>query len=326
MMGDRPMREFELIRQVFEPAAQAFQHPDVILGPGDDCAIQSIPAGHQLVFSVDTLVEGVHFPPHYAPDYLAYRALAAAVSDLAAMGAYPVCFTLAISLPSTDNSWLRAFGRGLGDAARVLGIALAGGDTTRGPLTLTVQVHGIVPEGEGVRRSGAAPGQLIGVSGALGEARAALDWLDAADPSTDVQSVLQRYHRPIPRVALGQKLRRHVTAMIDISDGLLADLGHVLAMSGCGAKLDAAKLPLSGALKRVAADRAVSYGLTGGDDYELCFTIEPQAWEAIQETLPDGVRIIGETCTGKGIAVENGPVAGASAFAGFDHFASDLPE
>ncbi|MGP4843795.1 thiamine-phosphate kinase [Marinobacter sp. 1Y8] len=318
------MREFELIRQVFSPVAQAFRHPDVILGPGDDCAIQSVPAGHQLVFSVDTLVEGVHFPPHYAPDLLAYRALAVAVSDLAAMGASPVCFTLAISLPSANSDWLLSFGRGLGDAASTLGIALAGGDTTRGPLSLTVQVHGIVPEGEAVRRNGAAPGQLIGVSGSLGEARAALDWLDTAEPSKDVQSVLQCYHRPAPRIALGQVLRPHVSAMIDVSDGLLADLGHVLALSGCGARLDVARLPLSEHLKRAVGDKAVGYALTGGDDYELCFTIEPQAWVAIQADLPGAVTIIGETRVGEGVEFQNGSFSAATEGAGYDHFGDDV--
>lgn len=325
MMRDRPMREFELIRQVFEPVAQSFQHPDVVLGPGDDCAIQSVPSGHQLVFSVDTLVEGVHFPLQYAPDLLAYRALAAAVSDLAAMGASPVCFTLAISLPTADTDWLCSFGRGLAHAAGTLGIALAGGDTTRGPLTLTVQVHGTVPEGAAVRRNGAVPGQLIGVSGSLGEARAALDWLDTVEPSKDVQFVLQRYHRPAPRVALGQALRPHVGAMIDVSDGLLADLGHVLALSGCGARVDAGKLPLSEPLKRTVGDRAVGYALTGGDDYELCFTIEPQAWAAIQAELPDVVTIIGEVSAGEGIELQNGPDAGEAGRAGYDHFGDDVP-
>lgn len=314
------MGEFELIRQVFEPVARSASHPDLILGPGDDCAIQRVPPACELVFSVDTLVEGVHFPLHYSPDVLAHRALAVAVSDLAAMGADPVCFTLALTLPQSDAPWLRSFGKGLAAAAQAFGIALAGGDTTRGPLSLSVQVHGTVPKGQALLRSGAHPGDRVIVSGTLGDAAEALAWLESSTVAEPVERLLERYHRPTPRLSLGQYLRGKATAAIDVSDGLLADLSHILDHSGCGARIDTSRLPLSADLRAAAGERALERALYGGDDYELVFTVPEKLWPTIQENAPLPVTMIGDVVAVPGLqchhAGSNVPVKAR----GYDHF------
>ncbi|MDX1757251.1 MAG: thiamine-phosphate kinase [Marinobacter sp.] len=313
------MGEFELIRRYFLPLAGDTRSAAVSLGPGDDCAIERLPTGTELVFSIDTMVEGVHFPVQYDPARLAWRSLAAAASDLAAMGADPVCFTLALTLPEAGDDWLQAFAGGLGEAAKAFGLALAGGDTTRGPLSVTFQVHGTVPQGQALLRSGATPGDLVCVSGTLGDAGAALALLER-DPSTaDARYLLQRYHRPEPRLALGQQLRGRASAAIDLSDGLLADLGHILAASGVGADVDVSRLPLSDALRRHAGSRAGALALRSGDDYELCATIPQAVWPALPETLRERLTVIGEISAQAGLRLQN---AGAelAAGAGYDHF------
>ncbi|BES69963.1 thiamine-phosphate kinase [Marinobacter nanhaiticus D15-8W] len=312
------MGEFELIRQVFEPVARLSRTPGLILGIGDDCAIQRIPEGHELVFSVDTLVEGVHFPRDYNPEYLATRALAVAVSDLAAMGADPVCYTLALTLPRADRPWLERFGRTLAHTSRAFGIALAGGDTTRGPLAVTIQVHGTVPVGQALMRGGAKPGDNVVVSGSLGDAAEALNWLDVeAGQKTNV--LLDRYHRPQPRLQLGQYLRGRASAAIDISDGLAADLGHILEASGVGARLDLALLPLSAALAEVAGSNATRQALNGGDDYELCFTVPKSQWLEVQQSREETLTVIGEIVETPGLQLQNasGLECGEG---GYDHF------
>ncbi|HAC29366.1 MAG TPA: thiamine-phosphate kinase, partial [Marinobacter hydrocarbonoclasticus] len=238
------MGEFELIRKYFQPLADGAGQDQLLLGPGDDCAIQRVSPGLDLVFSVDTLVEGVHFPSDYSPDYLGWRALAVAVSDLAAMGASPVCFTLALTLPDANPGWLKPFSEGLARASKAFGIALAGGDTTRGPLTISIQVHGTVERGRALYRSGAKPGDLICVSGTLGAAGAALDYLAAPAPSPAQLALLSRYHFPQPRLELGQQLAGRASSAIDVSDGLLADLGHILEASGTGARIDTGRIPM----------------------------------------------------------------------------------
>lgn len=314
------MGEFELIRRFFFPIARSGNGRALILGPGDDCAIQRVEPGADLVFSVDTLVEGVHFPPGYDPEKLGWRSLAVAASDLAAMGADPACFTLALSLPDADPDWLNAYARGLSRAASHFSLALAGGDTTRGPLTLSVQVHGTVPQGRAILRSGARVGDYVCVSGTLGEAGAALDYLGDECPGEDEQAVLARYHYPEPRLALGAALRERASAAVDISDGLVADLGHILEASGAAARIDVARLPLSGALKRLAGDEASNLALSAGDDYELCITISPEAWEG----LPDGVQgqltIIGEVVSGEGLTIMRDGLSQAVPPGGYDHF------
>lgn len=313
------MGEFELIQRYFLPLAGHPRSRSLILGPGDDCAIQRVPAGRELVFSVDTLVEGVHFPENYRPDFLGWRALAVATSDLAAMGADPECFTLALTLPFADERWLAGFAEGLRRASMEFGIALAGGDTTSGPLTLTIQVHGTVEQGGAIRRSGARPGDLIAVSGTLGDAGAALDYLNETSPSPDVAAVLDRYHSPQPRLALGQAVRGIASAAVDISDGLLADLGHILQASEVGARIDSARLPLSLPLKRLKGDSAFGLALRAGDDYELCLTVPAERWAQIPEEVRKQLSVIGVIEASPGLIVD-GKLCDADD--GFDHFRS----
>lgn len=313
------MGEFELIRRYFSSLAGEASSPSLVLGPGDDCAIQRVPSGHDLVFSLDTLVEGVHFPVGYDPVHLGWRALAAAASDLAAMGARPVCFTLALTLPHADPKWLQGFADGLKQAAGRFGLALAGGDTTRGPLTLSLQVHGEVPQGQGILRSGARPGDLVAVTGALGAAGAALAYLDVLQPTADQEAILRCYHRPQPRLDLGVQLRGLASAAIDISDGLLADLEHILDASCVGAELDVAAVPVSAALVRlVGKGEALRLALQAGDDYELCVTISPDVWTRMSPLLQKELTIIGKVNEGQGIT---GPGVSAKAH-GYDHFRS----
>ncbi|WP_111498200.1 thiamine-phosphate kinase [Marinobacter bohaiensis] len=314
------MGEFELIRQIFEPVARSVTHPDLRLGIGDDCAIQQIGPGRELVFSVDTLVEGVHFPADYDPRHLATRALGVAVSDLAAMGADPVCYTLALTLPEARRHWLEAFAESLASASDDFRIALAGGDTTRGPLTLTLQVHGTVPAGQALRRSGAAPGDLIVVSGSLGDAAGALACLEQPSPTLAQEHLLARYHRPLPRLALGTALRGLATSAIDVSDGLLADVAHLAQASGCRADLDAASIPLSWSLREVCGEQALSHALSGGDDYELCFTLPPRHWQSLQAAVDVPLARVGEMVAGQGVQVHNDGTSIASGIGGYDHF------
>ena len=267
------LSEFGLIEKYFTGLGPA--HASVALGIGDDCALLDPVVGQQLALSVDTLVADVHFPANGDPYRIGQRALRVNLSDLAAMGAQPSGFTLAITLPRADDNWLEPFSRGLRDAAQEFGIGLIGGNTTSGPqLVINIQILGLVPTGRALLRSGAQPGDAILVSGTLGDAHAALNCLNVTRPDADQQYFLQRYYQPTPRIALGLALRGLASAAIDVSDGLSADLGHILEQSGVGATIDPALLPLSPALKTHAQARACA--LNGGDDYELCFTVPPE--------------------------------------------------
>jgi len=263
------MAEFDLIARI---RARAGARDDVLLGIGDDAAVLRVPAGHDLVVSTDTLSIGVHFPPETAPSDIGWKALAVNLSDLAAMGATPAWCTLNLTLPDADSKWLDAFLDGFLQLAAQHRIALVGGDTTRGPLSITVTVHGFVPHGAALLRSGAQVGDLVCVTGTLGNAAGALrQWQRGVPIHSRLGSSLMR---PTPRIELGQFLRGLATACIDISDGLLADLGHVLAASGVGAEIEIAELPTSAVLasKFDEAERR-ELQLSGGDDYELCFTV-----------------------------------------------------
>ncbi|GGC82850.1 thiamine-phosphate kinase [Marinobacter halophilus] len=312
------MGEFELIRQYFQPLAAKAMTDQLVLGPGDDCAIQCIPPGRDLVFSVDTLVEGVHFPLNYSSGYLGWRALAVAISDLAAMGAEPVCFSLALTLPEADPDWLSGFAAGLARASEAFGITLAGGDTTRGPLTISIQVHGTVDQGKAIRRSGARPGDLICVTGPLGSAGAALAFLEDADPDPIRQAVLARYHFPEPRLALGQQLVGKASAAIDISDGLLADLQHILDASAVGAELDARKIPMMPELEQLQGDQSLSLALTAGDDYELCIAIAPDVLAGLTSDLRARLTVVGQIRMTPGLSLVGADLAQVRP--GFDHF------
>lgn len=322
------MNEFALIRTYF--AAVGASRGDVQLGVGDDCALLRVPPGQQLAVSIDTLVGGVHFLPDCDPEALGHKCLAVGLSDLAAMGAEPVWATLALTLPAAlpleSPDWLPAFARGFGRLAAAHGVALVGGDTTRGPLSITVQVHGLVPEGAGVRRGGARPGDLICVSGTLGDAGLALRQLLGGKVPTP--ALRARLERPTPRVALGLALRGLASAMIDCSDGLAADLGHILEASGLGAELDLAALPLDeGVAAAVAQTGDWGLPLASGDDYELCFCLSPEYRERLPEITVRG----GCTLTPIGrILATTGLVCRAPDGTrvdlkrpGFDHFAAE---
>lgn len=273
--------EFELIARFFsdingfsDPSDAQQNNSAINLAVGDDCALLTPPAGQKIAISVDTLVADVHFPAQGDAYLIAQKALRCNLSDLAAMGAAPLAFTLALSLPNSDEEWLAAFSHGLRDCANEFNIPLIGGDTTRSPVaTITIQVMGTLPKGTALLRSGAKVGDAIFVSGTLGDARAALDFLatPTAQLNSDQQFYLARYYQAAPRVALGIALRNIATAAIDISDGLAADLSHILERSHVGAEIDIAKLPLSAALRQHA--NAIDFALHGGDDYELCFTV-----------------------------------------------------
>lgn len=318
---ETPVSEFALIRTYF--ADLGASRADVTLGVGDDCALLRVPPGQALAVSIDTLACGVHFLPDCDPEALGHKCLAVNLSDLAAMGAEPAWATLALTLPPelarAQPDWLAAFARGFGTLARRHGVALVGGDTTRGPLSVTVQVHGFVPAGAAIRRSGARAGDLVCVSGTLGDAGWALRALLAGElPEPRLRA---RLERPEPRLALGHALRGLATAMIDISDGLAADLGHILESSGVGAELDLAALPLSPA---VAATGDWSLPLASGDDYELCFCLPPEhaaTLPAIAVRTGCPLAIVGRLHPGQGLVCRTAD-GQALAFgrAGFDHF------
>ena len=322
------MSEFALIRTHF--ARLGAERGDVVLGVGDDCALLRVPPDQELAVSIDTLVAGVHFLADVDPRALGHKCLAVGLSDLAAMGATPAWATLALTLPGEDPAWLGAFAAGFDALARAHGVALVGGDTTRGPLSIAVQVHGLVPAGQAIRRSGARPGDLVCVSGTLGDAGLALRGLLAGEAVADFPRA--RLERPTPRLALGLALRGLATAMIDISDGLLADLGHILEESAVragtpggyhgpatpgitgglragapgpqplGAEIRLADLPLSPSLRaHLAGTPDWALPLASGDDYELCFTLPPDqvaSLAALSERLDCPLTPIGRILAG----------------------------
>ena len=246
---------------------------DVVLGIGDDGAVVRPEPGFDLVFAMDTIFEGTHFPAGIAAAAIGHRCLAVNLSDLAAMAAEPLWCTLALSLPSADPAWVSEFARGLFALADRYGVALVGGDTVRGPLGATVTIVGQVRPDHAVRRSGARPGDGIWVTGHPGDAMAGRLLLADATTEDAAMTLRNRFLYPEPRVLEGRVLAGIATAMLDVSDGLDDDLGKLLVASGVGAELDAENLPLSRELRSLGAIRAVEYALTGGDDYELCFTI-----------------------------------------------------
>ncbi|MFJ3262295.1 thiamine-phosphate kinase [Pseudomonas sp. NPDC086581] len=302
------MGEFELIRRYFASAACAAGGEAVALGIGDDCALLAPKAGEQLAISTDTLVVGVHFPAVCDPFLLGQRALAVSASDLAAMGAAPIGFTLALTLPEADPAWLEGFARGLNQKAQECALALIGGDTTRGPLAMTVTVFGGVPAGQALTRAGARPGHLLCVGGPLGEAGGALPLVlgeMTADPSV-AEPLLARYWSPQPQLDFGQALRGKATAALDISDGLLADCGHIARASGVALIIEADKLPESPALEALlGAERALQLKLGAGDDYVLAFTLPAEHLPALSANWP-ALRVVGRVEAGSGVRVLDG--------------------
>lgn len=280
------MNEFDLIRYYF--AAQEQHRPDVRIGIGDDAAIVRAPNGHELAITTDTLVGGVHFKLSDLPSDIAHKALAVNLSDLAAMGATPAWITLALTLPEANEEWLQEFCQGLFTLANRYRVQLIGGDITRGPLSITIQAMGLTPIGQAILRSGAKPGDNIYVTGTLGDAGLGLRTSQShLKLRPDYQhAVLEKLHRPEPRVTVGEHLRQIASAAIDISDGLAADLGHILEESKVGAIIVLSALPLSEAFTHtLPADEAIMLALTAGDDYELCFTVPPDKVDQAEKIL-----------------------------------------
>jgi thiamine-monophosphate kinase len=299
------MGEFELIRNYFAAAPCAQPGEGVALGIGDDCALLSVAAGEQLAISTDTLVAGVHFPDVCDPFLLGQRALGVSASDLAAMGANPIAFTLALTLPDVSADWLQAFARGLNDMAQGCSMRLIGGDTTRGPLSLTVTVFGAVPSGKALTRGGAQVGDLLCVGGPLGDGAGALPLVlnQRSTEASTTQALLARYWSPQPQFELGLALRGKATAALDISDGLLADCGHIALASGVRLLVERDKLPMSDALKAFFdPDEALNAALSGGDDYRLAFTLPP-SWLADLLAAGQPVFVIGQVVEGQGVAL-----------------------
>ena len=321
------MDEFSLIKRYFElPSAESARvNAQLIQGIGDDCAVLAVPNNQDLVFSLDTLVEGVHFPVDASAADIAWRVLGASVSDLAAMGATPNNFTLALTLPELSESWLQSFSENLAQAAKQYQLTLAGGDTTKGPLTLSVQVQGFVDKGTALLRSGAQVGDVICVTGSLGDSRAGLSLLGNAVSSPVHNYLLDRFYRPVPRVSTGQLLKPYASSCIDISDGLLADLAHILNRSGKGAKIDSSLLPLSAPLQQIAADKALDWALSGGEDFELCFTLSAKNWRLLQARLAESghcvaISNIGVICDEPGLQLYRNDQWHHVAAKGFKHF------
>lgn len=272
------MKEFNLIENFFK--AKSFQRKDVIIGIGDDGAVTHIPQGQALVTTTDTLLSGVHFLADTSAHAIAQKALAVNLSDLAAMGAEPAWISLSLSLPKIDEVWLEAFSRGLHEYAQYYSIQLIGGDTVQGPLAITITAQGFVPFDQALTRSQAKPGDSVYVTGTLGDAGLGLDIATnkcVVEDKLNRDYLVNRLHYPTPRLLMGTNLRRIASACIDISDGLVADIQHILNASQCGATVHIDKIPMSLALNEsVSASQAINYALAAGDDYELLFTVSEE--------------------------------------------------
>ncbi|MEN8259048.1 MAG: thiamine-phosphate kinase [Pseudomonadota bacterium] len=319
------LNEFGLVNRFF--THQAVKNPLTRLGVGDDCALLAVPDGFQLAVTADTLVEGVHFFPGADPESLGQKALAVNLSDLAAMGAKPHWAILALTVPKVDEVWLEAFSRGLLELAARFGVQLIGGDTTKGPLAITIQAMGVVPAGKAMLRSAAEAGDIVYVTGFLGDAGLGLQ-IERGYAAGDGEQALARFHRPTPRIEEGIAIANVAAACLDISDGLLADLGHILDASGVGARVDWDWLPLSPAVLRYIQETGDwRLPLRAGDDYELCFTVRPDH----ESELKNIVQSLNVPCTSIGVIekgeglrfIRSGKLTDIAAM-GYEHFS--LPE
>jgi thiamine-monophosphate kinase len=311
--------EFEIIARYFSG------HPGegVTLGIGDDAAV--IDVHEPIVVAVDTIVGGVHFPPDLPAHAIGYRALAVNLSDLAAMGAKPRWATLALTLPAADESWLEGFAAGFFELAARFGVGLVGGDTTRGALAASVQLIGTLQEGRLLRRSGGSAGDDVYVTGTLGDAAGALPLLARGGTAAGAEAeLIGRFAYPTPRIAAGLALASVAGAAIDVSDGLVADLGHICRQSGCGARIDLERLPLSRALLgHYSGERAVDFALGGGDDYELCFTAPRARAAAVAAALAECATPftrIGELVAGNEVVCCRSGRPVALTVSGYTHF------
>ncbi|AHG77258.1 thiamine-phosphate kinase [Mannheimia varigena] len=324
------MGEFDIIDRYFN-ASQRPPRKDVLLSIGDDCAVTSLKPNQQLAITTDTLVCGTHFLPTISPADLAYKSVAVNLSDLASMGAEPAWISLALTLPEIDHDWLAEFSEHFFDILDHYNVDLIGGDTTKGHLSLTLTAQGIVPQDKGLFRHNAKIGDWIYISGTLGDSAAGLQLLlkqktDNLNWNKDESYLIQRHLRPTPRVLLGLTIASIANAAIDVSDGLLSDLGHILKRSNCGAALNLDDLPLSEPLLNCySKEEAEHFALSGGEDYELCFTVHNDNKQKLEKALTNiGVNY---TCIGQirsakeGLTLlRNNEVVTLPAQRGFDHF------
>ena len=336
----RPLGEFDLIERFFKASSDSPRKTldqAIGLGIGDDCALINPPADQEIAITSDMLVEGRHFFEGADPALLARKALAVNLSDLAAMGAKPLAFTLAISLPTVDETWLEGFSKGLFAIAKEYSCPLIGGDTTAGPLTISITALGSIPKGKAIRRSGANPHEDIWVSGTLGDARLTLAALrhEINLDANDLKQIQHRMHQPTPRVELGILLRDVASAALDVSDGLLGDLSHILHQSQVDAEIHLDSIPKSATLRKQDPFIQNQFAACGGDDYEICFTAPTNQREIIQEisnSLQLPITLIGKTLPKKAdrekiylIDASGNPLNDAEAkpfLKSFDHFAS----
>jgi thiamine-monophosphate kinase len=325
---DTLLGEFDLIERFFSRSAGAARgHNGVILGIGDDAALLRMPAHMELAAAVDTLVEGRHFPIGSSARSIGHRALAVNLSDLAAMGALPSWATLALTMPSANSDWLRQFSGGLLELADAHGVALVGGDTTRGPLTISVQLLGQVPPGAALRRGGASPGDVLAVTGTLGDAGAGLALIDGSCVTQErvpAEQLIRRFEYPEPRVQFGLAARGIASAAMDISDGLVGDLPRLASASGLAAHVDVDRLPLSPAMRALASPaQARDWALGAGDDYELLIAVPQHRFadlQALAGKLDLGLTAIGGLRAGRGVTwIQNGREF-APTVQGYDHF------
>jgi len=320
------LSEFALIERYFRKSGAT--RADVRLGVGDDAALLECPAGSDLVAAIDTLVAGVHFPHGSAPASIGHRVLAVNLSDLAAMGAQPAWALLALTLPSLDEGWLDEFTAGLASLARAHDVALVGGDTTSGPLCASLQILGHVPRATALLRSGGRPGDLLFVSGTPGDAAAglAIEQTRLRASGEAEEYLRRRFLYPSPRLALGERLRGYASACIDVSDGLLGDAGKLAHASGCGVEIVWNDVPVSEHLLRaVGEQRARELALTGGDDYELCFSVPASEVERLRHNLPPpswGYCCIGTLRAQRGAVVTRDGNVIEFSHSGYDHFAA----
>ncbi len=318
-----PLGEFDIIARYF---SRTSPRGDVLLGVGDDAALLTPPPGQALVAATDTLVEGRHFLPGTPAAAVGHQALAVNLSDLAAMGAEPAWALLSLSLPSVDEQWLAGFASGLYALAERHGVALVGGDTVAGPLVITIEVLGFVPPAQALRRTGARAGDLIIVSGAPGVSAAGLEELQAGRATFDSKDArVRRFLRAEPRLALGRALRGFATAAMDVSDGLLGDLGKLARASGVRAGIDFERLPVAPELATYSLAEQERLVLQGGDDYEILFTLPADHFGHIAHLAEAGacsLRCIGTMVEGEGVECRRDGEPVHCAGRGYDHFAT----
>ena len=332
------LTERDIISRYFNVPELALPRPEIELGPGDDAAVLHVPEGKRLVVSTDVLTAGAHFPEYAAAELIANRSLAVNLSDLAAMAAEPLCFTLSLTLPRADAKWLTAFSRGLAELAGEFRCSLIGGDLSRGPLQVAIQVHGLCEAGHELRRKGARPGQKVYVTGWVGDGALGLAGLGVAASNIAFNAPIEElpeecrahfqtaYFRPRPRVGFALAAAPLVSSAIDVSDGLLGDAGHLAAASDVGMVLYPEQFPFSASARCCAnPETRIRAALAGGDDYELCFTADPaneRELMAIAAGMDLPLTYIGEVTAGEGVRCAGMEIDLSS----FDHFGSSTHE